>query len=76
MSNAPRIETSEIADTDLDNIAGGIGVHASVDGLPAADASALTGAVSTVTGVANSALAAAPHLTLNAGATGGSLHIG
>lgn len=35
MSNAPRIETHEIDDVDLDSIAGGLSVSGSVEGLTA-----------------------------------------
>ncbi|ARF53439.1 hypothetical protein [Streptomyces gilvosporeus] len=35
MSNTPRIETREIADDDLDSVAGGLSVSGSVDGLTA-----------------------------------------
>lgn len=35
MSDTSRIETREIADADLDNIAGGLSVSGSVDGLTA-----------------------------------------
>lgn len=35
MSNSSRIETREIADTDLDNVAGGLSVSGSLDGLTA-----------------------------------------
>ncbi|MFE0254580.1 hypothetical protein [Streptomyces sp. NPDC059010] len=35
MSNTSRIETREIADTELDNVAGGLSVSGSVEGLTA-----------------------------------------
>jgi hypothetical protein len=35
MSNTSRIETREIADDDLDNVAGGLSVSGSVEGLTA-----------------------------------------
>ncbi|NIY66757.1 hypothetical protein [Streptomyces malaysiensis] len=35
MSNTSRIETREIADADLDSVAGGLSVSGSVDGLTA-----------------------------------------
>ncbi|WP_043262656.1 hypothetical protein [Streptomyces sp. CT34] len=35
MSNTSRIETREIADDDLDSVAGGLSVSGSVDGLTA-----------------------------------------
>lgn len=35
MSNTSRIETREIADTDLDNVSGGLSVSGSLDGLTA-----------------------------------------
>lgn len=35
MSNDSRIETREIADADLDNVAGGLSVSGAVDGLTA-----------------------------------------
>ncbi|MDC7335519.1 hypothetical protein [Streptomyces lydicus] len=35
MSNTSRIETREIADADLDNVAGGLSVSGSVEGLTA-----------------------------------------